>query len=233
MIHNNDNIVTNEQGGSQSRLDFDFTQLDADMLTRVARVLHVGAQKYGEKNWQKIPTKDHINHMIYHAIMANTSDTSEDHLANVICRAMFAMWSQNNDTLSRLEYSIYSPGIKKALTGELLQVTEPPFGYRKFDTYPQHVSWCQHCAHDKDSHLVTPNIDGHVLVCAKCECRQQLAQGEEWCPNCKHPFSHHQLWGDIPPVPYMGKHPYKCDDCNCWYTKFDPSIEATVDQGTE
>lgn len=87
--------VVNDQGGKQSRLDMAFNEIEPMMLQRVARVLDQGKVKYGSKNWRQIPYEDHINHMQYHAIMANTDDTSEDHLANVICRAMFAMYMKD------------------------------------------------------------------------------------------------------------------------------------------
>lgn len=257
-------IVTNAQGGSQSKLDFDFTQLDADMLMRVARVLNTGAQKYGEKNWQKIPTHDHINHMIYHAIMANTSDTTEDHLANTICRAMFAMWTKQNDLVTKLETGLANLKMPSPYEPGIHWVLEPPFGYRKFDTSPSdsgpitapmNALWCFQCPHDAKDHIITPNIEGDCLVCAKCGCRLQLLEDDSkprdtWCERCKHPMSHHKDidnatgCSDCSCVVYKaqqgvckcGHHRLshaignECRAASCQCLKFDPSTEAKSDQ---
>lgn len=88
----NDDVVTNNQGGKQSRVDYAFTELEPDMLLRVTQVLHKGKAKYGAKNWRQIPYEDHLNHIAYHWTMLHAQDTSEDHLANIICRAMFAIY---------------------------------------------------------------------------------------------------------------------------------------------
>lgn len=85
-------IETNLAGGSRSRLDYAFTELEPEMLRRVAFVLQQGKLKYGSKNWKLISYEDHINHIYYHTIQAQEKvDMTEDHLANIICRAMFAM----------------------------------------------------------------------------------------------------------------------------------------------
>lgn len=84
-------VVINALGGKQSALDYDFTEFEPEFLFRVAAVLKQGKDKYGEKNWQKIEFKSHMNHVLYHVLMALTDDESEDHLANATCRVMFAM----------------------------------------------------------------------------------------------------------------------------------------------
>lgn len=91
----NDDVVVNDQGGKQSRVDYAFTELEPDMLLRVTQVLHKGKAKYGAKNWRQIPYEDHLNHIAYHWTMLHQGDTSEDHLANIICRAMFAMYMKD------------------------------------------------------------------------------------------------------------------------------------------
>lgn len=91
-VHDNNDVVVNSQGGKQSRVDYAFTELEPDMLLRVTQVLHKGKAKYGAKNWRQIPYEDHLNHIAYHWTMLHAQDTTEDHLANIICRAMFAMY---------------------------------------------------------------------------------------------------------------------------------------------
>lgn len=99
--HNNDEIMSNEQGGKQSKLEYSFELLEPMMLKRVAHVLYTGKQKYGAKNWRNIPDhQEHIGRAMYHLTQAlENIDHSEDHLANAVCRIMFAMWTQGHDHL--------------------------------------------------------------------------------------------------------------------------------------
>lgn len=90
-------VVTNEQGGKQSRVDHSFVDLEPEMLLRVTAVLHKERAKYGAKNWRNIPYEDHVNHIGYYWTLLLEGDTTEDHLANIICRAMFAMYMQGKE----------------------------------------------------------------------------------------------------------------------------------------
>lgn len=90
--HDNDAIDTNEQGGKQSHLEYRFDLIEPEFMLRMAHVLHTGALKYGERNWQSIPMDHNIGRAIYHLEMALQGlDHSEDHFANAACRVMFAM----------------------------------------------------------------------------------------------------------------------------------------------
>lgn len=90
--HDNDAIDTNEQGGKQSHLEYRFDLIEPEFMLRMAHVLHTGALKYGDRNWQSIPMDHNIGRAIYHLEMALQGlDHSEDHFANAACRVMFAM----------------------------------------------------------------------------------------------------------------------------------------------
>jgi hypothetical protein len=94
--HPEPGVVTNELGGKQHALPYRFDLLEPYMMRRVSKVLAEGASRYGDRNWQRIPLKDHINHAMYHLNEANADvpETREDHLAHAICRIMFAMFFQ-------------------------------------------------------------------------------------------------------------------------------------------
>jgi hypothetical protein len=105
--HDNDEIVTNEQGGKQSKLEYAFELMPPEALKRVAHVLYTGKLKYGANNWQNIPdAKEHLGRAMYHITQAiEGRDHSEDHMANAICRLMFAVWCE--DTNHRSAYKTY------------------------------------------------------------------------------------------------------------------------------
>jgi hypothetical protein len=84
-------LVTNEQGGKQSHLIRNFTLVPPDALAQVARVLQNGLSKYGEDNWRKIPTKDHLNHALNHVYLHLAGNTNEDHLSHAATRLLMAL----------------------------------------------------------------------------------------------------------------------------------------------
>jgi hypothetical protein len=65
--------------------------IDGAVLLEVARVLSVGAEKYGENNWRKIPRNEHLNHLLVHAYAALEGDEQDEHLLHLVCRAIFAL----------------------------------------------------------------------------------------------------------------------------------------------
>lgn len=74
----------------QSDLQHRFDLIDAPALFEMTGVLYTGAKKYGDDSWRQIPIEDHLNHLIAHAYAYLSGDRSDDHLSNVMCRAMFA-----------------------------------------------------------------------------------------------------------------------------------------------
>ena len=91
------NVETNQYGGMQSRLDGDFIQLSPQFLLALAKLVKQGADKYGEFNWFKITTREHLNHALTHIFEELSGDLSsaEDHLLNAACRLMFAWVAKN------------------------------------------------------------------------------------------------------------------------------------------
>lgn len=83
-------VIVNSKGGKQHKVEGRFDLIPSKALERVAIVLEQGAEKYGENNWQRIDSVDHINHAIAHLFKYLSGDRSEDHLTNTICRALFA-----------------------------------------------------------------------------------------------------------------------------------------------
>ena len=83
--------VTNAEGGKQSALPYRFDLIDSVALFALAEVLAKGAAKYGEENWRKLSTRDHINHIIAHCYAYLAGDSQDDHLAHALTRAMMAV----------------------------------------------------------------------------------------------------------------------------------------------
>ena len=90
-------IEINQYGGKQTRLDGDFTQLSPQFLIDLAKLVKQGGDKYGEFNWFKITTREHLNHALTHIFEELSGDHSsgEDHLLNAACRLMFAWVAKN------------------------------------------------------------------------------------------------------------------------------------------
>lgn len=83
-------VTTNERGGSQSHIPVRFDLIDGRALFEMAKVLHEGAEKYGEDNWRLITIEDHLNHLIMHAYAYLAGDKTDEHLSHILCRATFA-----------------------------------------------------------------------------------------------------------------------------------------------
>lgn len=81
-------IVVNEKGGKQSKTAYAFHLCDYDALLALAEVLQEGAERYERDNWRKIPSDEHFNHMLIHAIAYLKGDKQDDHLGHMFCRAM-------------------------------------------------------------------------------------------------------------------------------------------------
>lgn len=83
--------ITNEHGGKQSLLPYRFDLMDPHALFALAKVLHMGAEKYGEDNWRNITVREHLNHLLAHVFAYMAGDESDDHLEHAFCRAMMAV----------------------------------------------------------------------------------------------------------------------------------------------
>lgn len=82
---------TNAAGGKQSSTPYRLDLIPPIAILAEAEVLAIGAKKYGENNWKKISIQDHINHILQHAYAYLAGDRSDKHLANLACRAHFAL----------------------------------------------------------------------------------------------------------------------------------------------
>jgi hypothetical protein len=72
------------------------------LLRRLADRLQLGAERYGEFNWQRgLSSIDVYNHAIEHLQLALSGRLKpalldEDHLAAVVCNIAFLMWYEEN-----------------------------------------------------------------------------------------------------------------------------------------
>ena len=94
-------IVTNEQGGKQSKAVAAFHLMDAPTMIRLGKVLQYGASRYGRDNWRKIPCEDHLNHALAHIFAAFAGDTQDDHLGHAFCRLMMACAPEGDGSLAK------------------------------------------------------------------------------------------------------------------------------------
>jgi hypothetical protein len=83
--------VTNAAGAKQSATLYRADLLPPLATLAVAKVLAEGAAKYGDNNWRKIPTGDHLNHAMIHVLAFLAGDTQDDHLQHAACRLLMAL----------------------------------------------------------------------------------------------------------------------------------------------
>jgi len=83
--------VTNAKGGKQSDTPYGLNLIPPLAILAESKVLKTGAEKYGEGNWKRIEIKDHLNHALQHIYAYLAGDRSDNHLANLACRAHFAL----------------------------------------------------------------------------------------------------------------------------------------------
>lgn len=89
-------VEVNQSGGRQSRLSSSLVLLPWRAVLRVGRVMKTGAQKYESepgdpavpKNWHKIPSHEHLDHLLEHAARYLSGTGSEDDAGHVATRAM-------------------------------------------------------------------------------------------------------------------------------------------------
>jgi hypothetical protein len=84
-------IVTNENGGRQSKVEFACHLLDGPAILELAKVLQYGATRYERDNWRLISQEDHINHALVHLFAYLSGDEQDDHLEHAFCRLMMAL----------------------------------------------------------------------------------------------------------------------------------------------
>lgn len=94
-----DELEVNSRGGKQSKLSTRFDLVPPGALHAVARTLHEGAEKYGERNWRKINAMSHLNHALehlnnYRGAKLNPDEWSvniDEELAHAVTRLLMAL----------------------------------------------------------------------------------------------------------------------------------------------
>lgn len=72
-----------------------FDLIPISPLRRLADLYTRGAEKYGDRNWEKgQPITRYYSSMFRHMIQWASEDREEDHLAAVIWNAMAIMWTE-------------------------------------------------------------------------------------------------------------------------------------------
>lgn len=84
-------LVVNEHGGAQSQLEGAPYLIPAEALLRLSEVVSLGAKRYAQNNWRRIPFEDHISHALEHIFLLMNGDTNDDHLGHALCRLAFAV----------------------------------------------------------------------------------------------------------------------------------------------
>lgn len=83
--------VVNSKGGKQSDTPYGLRYVPPLAILEVSKVLKLGADKYGARNWVNIEIEDHLNHALQHIYAYLAGDRSDNHLANLSCRSLFAL----------------------------------------------------------------------------------------------------------------------------------------------
>lgn len=91
-------IVTLPEGGRQRQISLRLDLLPQSAILRVSNVMAIAAEDYGENTWRSIPSREHLNHAMYHLMRAigegvfKPSDLErEEDLAHAACRVLFAL----------------------------------------------------------------------------------------------------------------------------------------------
>lgn len=85
-----------------------FDLLDYYTLSRLARHMEKGAEKYDAHNWRKgIPLSRTLSSLLRHAHQLSAGHTDEDHAAAVLANAMFFVWTQREILQGRLPESLW------------------------------------------------------------------------------------------------------------------------------
>lgn len=83
-------LETNDKGGKQSVIQGRYDLLPALAVEDIAVILQRGATKYGDNNWRKIPSIQHVNHAMQHLFQYLLYQKHED-LTHAACRLLMAI----------------------------------------------------------------------------------------------------------------------------------------------
>ena len=162
--------TSNEKGGKQSNVPYRFDLVDAQAMFAMCEILHTGAEKYGVDNWRDIPVHHHLNHLIMHAYAWLAGDSSDDHLAHALCRAMFAVVAPSGEM-----------GEVCALFKQ--KAGDPPwpcyFCGKPVDGIVRYKSVVHHVDHNHDNNVI-----------------ENLAPAHKGCHDVHHLTGRNITWGD-------------------------------------
>ena len=85
-----EDVVTNTEGGKQTKVKTAFHLIPSIALFAVAEVLYEGSLKYETDNWKKISIEIHLGRCLQHIHAYLAGDTTENHLPHALCRLLFA-----------------------------------------------------------------------------------------------------------------------------------------------
>jgi len=95
----------------RSGVDFELTVAmdslcddELEQVTRIAKVLQYGADRYEPNNWRLIPEEEHINHALIHIIAHLMGDTQDEHIDHALCRLMMAKETEKSDGFAYGKY---------------------------------------------------------------------------------------------------------------------------------
>ncbi len=91
LCNRKEELSISSEGGVQSKLICRPSLFPPKACLLVSTILGVKAREYGEWNWKKIPTQDHLDHLLNHAMQHIAGDRKEFHLGNIACRSMFLL----------------------------------------------------------------------------------------------------------------------------------------------
>lgn len=108
-IRNIANYMTSDNEKTLLQIAIDCLETDdIKQLTRTAKVLQYGANRYEPNNWRLIPQEEHINHALIHIIAHLAGDTQDDHIDHALCRLMMAYATKTSEGFA------YDAYVKKA-----------------------------------------------------------------------------------------------------------------------
>lgn len=84
-------LVTNANGGVQSKTHYRFDLMDHRAILALAKLLKEGAEDHGVNNWHYISTEEHLNKAMIHITCWLAGNRDDDHLVHAFCRLMFAI----------------------------------------------------------------------------------------------------------------------------------------------
>jgi hypothetical protein len=93
-----DGLQRYESGAVRSHLAERYDLVPAIGLREVALTMAMGAEKYGEGNWEKgFPVNDILNHALVHVFKYLAGDQSENHLAHAAANLLMAIHTKESE----------------------------------------------------------------------------------------------------------------------------------------